>query len=154
MKKTIIILSFLLSSFVFEKANAQIHWGLNVNIGTQPAWGPTGYDHVEYYYMPDIDAYYSVSNQQYIYLEGGRWTFASNLPSRFHYDVNNGYKVVVNEPRPYRHAEMYRNKYASFKGRHDQEMIRNSHDSKYFVNKGHPEHERWSRENHDHNDRH
>jgi hypothetical protein len=31
----------------------------------------------------------------------------------------------------------------SFKGRHDQHPIRDSHESKYFVNKNHPEHNNW-----------
>jgi hypothetical protein len=38
---------------------------------------------------------------------------------------------------------MYREKYSSYKGRHDQEVIRDSHDSKYFVNKNHPQHNEW-----------
>ena len=38
---------------------------------------------------------------------------------------------------------MYREKYSSYKGRHDQEVIRDSHDSKYFVNKNHPQHKNW-----------
>ncbi|MDP3148558.1 MAG: hypothetical protein Q8N83_05455, partial [Ignavibacteria bacterium] len=29
------------------------------------------------------------------------------------------------------------------KGRHDQQAIRDSRDSKYFVNKNHPEHNNW-----------
>jgi hypothetical protein len=38
---------------------------------------------------------------------------------------------------------MYREKYSSYKGRHDQQPIRDSRDSKYFVNKNHPEHNNW-----------
>lgn len=158
MKKTILIVTLLLSGFVFQTANAQLHIGLKINIGNQPVWGPVGYDHVDYYYMPDIDAYYYVPTRQYIYQERGRWTFATSLPSRFNYDLYSGYKVVVNEPTPYRHPEVYRTKYASFKGHHDQQIIRNSHDSRYFEIKDHPEHNKWNNghnngNNHnDHND--
>jgi hypothetical protein len=144
MKKTILITTLLLSCFVFGSVNAQSRVSLRANIDVQPAWGPVGYDHVDYYYMPDIDAFYHVPSRQYIYQEQSRWVFANSLPSRFHdYDVYNGYKVVVNERKPYRHAETYRMKYASFKDRHDQGAIRDSRDSKYFENENHPEHDKW-----------
>src|ERR1051325_9202220 len=126
MKKTILIVTLLLSGFVFKTAIAQVHVRLNVNIGAQPVWGPVGYDHVEYYYMPDIDAYYYVPTRQYIYQERGRWLFAASLPPRFHnYDVYTGYKVVINEKTPYRRANNYRTMYAPYKGRHNQAIIRN-----------------------------
>ena len=67
---------------------AQLTAGLNFNIGNQPAWGPTGYDHVDYYYLPDIETYYNVPEHRYYYYEGGRWIGRSQLPPRFHdYDV-------------------------------------------------------------------
>jgi len=142
MKKTILIAVLLLSGFAFKTATAQIK--IRANIGAQPVWGPIGYDHVEYYYMPDIDAYYYVPTRQYIYQERGRWLFATALPRRYHnYDVYNGYKVVVNDPKPYRNAQNYRTTYAPYKGRHNQEIIRNSHDARYFEVKDHPEHNKW-----------
>jgi len=151
MKKSIIILALLLSGFAFQTATAQINVNLRANIGSQPVWGPVGYDHVEYYYMPDIDVFYYVPKHQYYYQQRGRWIYSSTLPARFHnYNVNNGYKVVVNDPYPYRHADTYRTKYAEYKGHHDQEIIRNSHDSRYYEIKDHPEHNKWKRE-HDQN---
>ncbi len=132
---------------VVGAVQAQVHFKVNVNIGSQPAWGPTGYDHVEYYYLPDIESYYSVSEQRYYYQENGRWIGRSHLPPRYHdYDVYNSYKVVVNDPSPYRHHEKYRDQYASFKGRHDQQPIRDSRDERYFVNKNHPEHGNWMKQ--------
>jgi hypothetical protein len=149
MKKTLLVLAVLLGGLAFQTASAQITATFRANIGVQPVWGPTGYNHVEYYYMPDIDAYYSVPRHQYIYQESGRWIFAASLPSRYHdYDVYRGYKVVVNEPSPYLHADTYRAKYAGYKGHHDQEIIRNSHESKYFENKDHPEHDKWEKDHH------
>jgi hypothetical protein len=154
MKKTIIV-SLLMSVFVFGTATAQVRVSLRANIGTQPVWGPTGYDHVDYYYMPDIDSYYDVPARQYVYQQHGRWVRGYSLPSRYHdYDVYKGYKVVVNDPYPYRHAETYRTKYAGYKGRHDQEVIRNSHESKYFEIKDHPEHDKWKKDHRDRNDDH
>jgi hypothetical protein len=136
----LVIVAVLLAGTV----DAQVRVSLNFNVDRQPVWGPTGYDHVEYYYLPDIDAYYNVPQHRYFYSEGGRWRSGSSLPSRYRgFDFYNSYKVVVNEPTPYRNAAMYREKYASYKGRHDQQPIRDSHDAKYFVNPNHPEHNNW-----------
>ncbi len=147
MKKSIVLAAFLFGLFAIEKTEAQVRVNMKLNIGSQPVWGPTGYDHVEYYYLPDIDAYYYVPRQQYVYLSRGRWVFASKLPRQCNnYDINTGYKVVINERNPYRNAAMYREKYGSYKGRHDQETIRNSHEPKYFENKNHPEHAKWKKQ--------
>lgn len=128
----------------FQSAQAQLRITLRANIGSQPVWGPTGYDRADYYYMPDIDVFYNVSRRQYVYQQRGRWIFSASLPIQYrNYNLYTGYKVVVNEDRPYRNADMYRNQYSSYKNRHDQEVIRNSHDSKYFQIKGHPEHNKW-----------
>jgi hypothetical protein len=120
---------------------AQIHVDLNVNLGSQPVWGPTGYDHVDNYYLPDIEVYYNVPTHRYYYNQGGRWVSSSSLPSRYrNYDLYNSHKVVMNESQPWRNNESNKNKYSSFKGSHDQQPIRDSKESKYFVNKNHPQH--------------
>jgi hypothetical protein len=131
MKNIIIAAAILVSGFAFNKsAEAQI--SLNVNIGSQPDWGPVGYDRADYYYMPDIDTYYSVPTHEYVYLNDSRWIRSRNLPSRYsNYDVYNNYKVVINEPNPWERNNVYRTRYANYKGRHDQVIIRNSKDVKY-----------------------
>ncbi|HYM94744.1 MAG TPA: hypothetical protein VET23_11440 [Chitinophagaceae bacterium] len=148
MKKAILIATLFLSGFIFQAASAQVRVRFNANIATQPVWGPVGYDHAEYYYMPDIDVFYYVPRHQYIYQDRGRWIFTSSLPSRYrNYDFYRGYKVVINDdPRPYQNAENYRNQYSGYKGNHDQVVIRDSRDSKYFVNKNHPEHNKWEKD--------
>ena len=60
------ILTTIVILIIAFNSNIQAQIGLNFNIGSQPAWGPTGYDKVEYYYMPDIDAYYNVQKKQFI----------------------------------------------------------------------------------------
>jgi len=130
MKKITLIAATILSSLAFTTANAQI--SLNVNIGSQPAWGPVGYDYVENYYLPDIDTYYDVPNHQYVYFDNNSWVRSRTLPARYaNYNINNSYKVVVNEPRPWTRPDVYRTKYVTYKGRHDQVIIRNSADVKY-----------------------
>ncbi len=128
--------------FLSITLDAQIQ--VSVNLGNQPTWGPVGYDYVEYYYLPDIEAYYYVPQQRFYYYEGERWIYRSSLPSRYrNYDLYNSYKIVVNEQKPWLNHKNYKEKYSSYKGRHDQQPIRDSRDSKYFVNKNHPEHSKW-----------
>jgi len=131
--------------FVFAApVKAQIHFKLNVNISSQPIWGPVGYNEVQYYYLPDIDTYYYVPRHEFIYQENGNWITSSSLPPRYrNYNLYNGHKVVMNENKPYLHDKNYKEKYSSYKNRHDQQPIRDSHNSKYFVNKNHPEHNNW-----------
>lgn len=144
MKKLALLAILTCSMVIRQETRAQIRFNVNLNIGSQPAWGPVGYDRVDYYYLPDIDAYYNVPQRQFIYLEGNRWIFAGALPSRYRgYNLYNGYKVVVNEPKPYLRANDYRIKYERYKGGRgpSQEMIRDSHDEKYRNNHGNKEHE-------------
>ncbi|MVN90420.1 hypothetical protein [Mucilaginibacter aquatilis] len=131
MKKMILAVAILVSGIAINnKAEAQI--SVNLNIGSQPDWGPVGYDYVDYYYMPDIDAYYSVPTHEYIYYSNNRWARSRSLPSRFsNFNPYNSYKVVINEPNPWERAGVYRSRYAGYRGRHDQVIIRNSKDVKY-----------------------
>ncbi|QJD95920.1 hypothetical protein HH214_08550 [Mucilaginibacter robiniae] len=133
MKKVIIAATIALSSLAFSQAaNAQINFSVGINIGNQPDWGPVGYNQANYYYMPDIDTYYDVNTHQFVYFNGGQWINAYDLPSRYsNYDLYNGYKVVINDRTPWTHANVYRSRYASFRGRHDQGLIRDSHDARY-----------------------
>jgi hypothetical protein len=152
MKKLILLLAVYLIATMSQPAKAQVT--LRVNIATQPIWGPVGYDHVEYYYLPDIDSYYYVPEHKYIYLEGGRWVRRSTLPQRYgNYDVYRSRKVVINDKRPYLRNQEYRTKYAVYNDRSDQQSIRDSHDSKYFVNKNHPEHSKWKYDQRNHGNR-
>lgn len=142
MNKLIISLLVLLSFSFSNKVEAQIN--VNVNIGSMPAWGPVGYDYVDYYYLPDIDVYYHVAQHRFVYFERGRWIFAPALPPRCrNYDLYGGYKVVINEREPYRYHQKYHKMYAKYRGRHGQEVIRNSHDPRYFEIKEHPQHGNW-----------
>lgn len=150
MKKLILLLAIFAGSIVFTSSYAQVT--LRVNISSQPIWGPVGYDHVDYYYLPDIEAYYSVDRHRYYYMENGSWVGRSNLPERYrNYDVYNSRKIVINEPKPYLRHKEFKAKYAASNENSNQQSIRDSHDSRYFVIKNHPEHSKWkeSRNNKD-----
>ncbi|MBC6110385.1 hypothetical protein ACFOG5_05580 [Pedobacter fastidiosus] len=139
MKKLVLFAAVLMVS-LFSINNAKAQVSLNINIGSQPVWGPTGYDHVDYYYFPDIDAYYYVPSGQYIISNGGRWVWVNSLPAQYgNFDLYRSYKVVINKPRPYLQNNYYVTNYSRYKnygGR--QTVIRDSRDTKYYVVKGHP----------------
>ncbi len=52
------LLVIIAAVFMTSMLDAQIHISFNINVDRQPVWGPTGYDYVEYYYLPDIEVYY------------------------------------------------------------------------------------------------
>ena len=132
MKKLILAAVMLISCLTFKNANAQLRISLGLNIGAQPDWGPVGYDHADYYYMPDVGAYYDVNAHQYIYLENNVWVHRPYLADRYrNYDLYHGYKVVVNGHSPWMRDRYYRGHYAGYRGRHDQAVIRDSHDNHY-----------------------
>lgn len=132
MKKIIFTAAIILSCLSVKIANAQVRFSIGVNIGSQPEWGPVGYDHADYYYMPDVDAYYDVNAHQYVYLNNNVWVHDAYLPGPYrNYDVYHGYKVVVNQRTPWMRNDYYRNRYAGYRGRRDQGVIRDSRDERY-----------------------
>jgi hypothetical protein len=141
MKKQVWLIALLVA---FTGFNSKAQVSVNINIGTQPVWGPVGYDYVEYYYMPDIDAYYDVPRQQYVYYDNNVWITRRSLPPRYsNYNLYNGYKVVINEPRPWKQHDRYRTQYVQYKGRGGQQAIRDSRDTRYYANPRHPHHKEW-----------
>jgi len=115
MKRILLAVVFGVASLSSINTKAQV--SININIGSQPQWGPIGYDHVDYYYLPDIDAYYSVPDKQYIYVNNGRWVFNNSLPARYrNYDLYHGYKVVINSPKPYLSHKVHVKEYGKYKG--------------------------------------
>jgi len=101
---------------LFFASAAQAQISVHLNLGNPPAWGPSGYSDVQYYYLPDVEAYYDVNSSMFIYYEGRSWVRRSYLPSRYrNYDLYGGYKVVMNGYHgntPYYNHREYRTKYA------------------------------------------
>jgi hypothetical protein len=136
MKKIFLVSACLLGIATINRSAAQVRVNVNVNIGSQPQWGPSGYDYVDYYYMPDIETYYYVPTRQFIYLSGGNWVFATSLPARYRsYNLYSGYKVVVNQPKAYLHYHTHKVKYSTFRGNRSQVIIKNHKAPKYYKHK-------------------
>jgi len=133
MKK--ILLGMLAGCFILAASvtpsKAQVH--INVNLGV---WNPPAeYSSVNYYYLPDVESYYYVPTHQYVYLDGGRWVFRSALPGRYRaYNIQTGYKVAVNRPRPYTYFNDDRVRYANYRGTRDRQVIIRDHYNTRVVN--------------------
>lgn len=131
MKKFILLLGLLVATVTYNKADAQ-NINISINIGSQPAWGPTGYDYVDYYYMPEIDVYYNVNSSLFYYWINGYWMSARYLPYRYHsYDFYNMYKVVVNVHDPWLYNRRHRRLYADYRSYKRQPVIKYSSDNRY-----------------------
>ncbi len=139
MKKIIAIASLLFLGVSLNSLGANAQVNVQVNINSQPGWGPTGYDYAQFYYFPDYDFYYDISRAQYLIFRNNIWSYVTTVPSRYRFDPYNAYKVVINQNKPYLYNKSHRSSYAQFKGQGGQQpMIRDSKDTKYYESKGHP----------------
>lgn len=138
--KTLFLLVFqaLLLTVSYD-ASAQLN--VNINVGAQPSWGPAGYDHVDYYYLPDVQTYYHVPSRKFIYLNDRRsWIYSDALPSRYRdYNLYKGYKVVINSPRPYMDFDRHKVKYAKYKFNNSQPARSRGNGAKHYKVKGRSE---------------
>ncbi|MEO8515492.1 MAG: hypothetical protein ABI426_02045 [Flavobacterium sp.] len=112
-------LKFIIGAFILFftlQSNAQV--SVNVNIGSRPEWCGHYDDDVDYFYLPEIEAYYDVHSSVFIYMGPGGWIRTAYLPEYCRdYDLNHGYKVVLDyrgsAPYAYfnRHRQMYYHDY-------------------------------------------
>ncbi|MFT4093873.1 MAG: hypothetical protein QM640_09530 [Niabella sp.] len=145
MKKILIAMFVLFFGLTITPA-AKAQVSVQVNIGSQPAWGPTGYDYAPYYYFPDYNIYFDVSSNKYIILNNNSWIYVSSVPARYRFDPYSAYKVVIKQSKPYRYNQTHIRAYAKYKGQGSkQPMIRDSKDEKYFESKQHPQHNQWEK---------
>lgn len=112
MKKLKLVLSLVL--LVSIAAVGQV--SVNVNLGTPPVWAPAAREEVQYYYLPDIDAYYDVPSARFIYIKNGSWIRSSTLPYRYrNYKLKGGNVVFLSDYRgrsPYAYHNNHKMKYA------------------------------------------
>src|SRR5579872_4421599 len=151
MKRLILIPAIALSGMFYNNANAQIRVHLGVNFGVPGVYvparvvvaahapvvynEPATYDgDDDYYYLPDVDAYYSVNDQCYFYNNGGAWVSAAYLPGAYRdFDWRNVRHYEVRAPRPYLHNDFYRTKFngVAFNGQWNRGYDR---DTRGYVN--------------------
>jgi len=125
----------------FASSTMHAQLSINVHLGTAPSWGPAGYASVDYYYLPDIESYYDIRASQFIYLSGGNWVRSRYLPRQYrNYDLDRGYKVVLNDyhgSRPYSNFRSNREKYyRGYKGRPQRSIGNRNEDHRDYDNRG------------------
>ncbi len=134
--KTVILLAMLIPAGLITTNQIQAQVSVSVNIGNQPAWAPQGYDDAQYYYLPDMDMYYDVPAHQFVYYSNRRWVRAATLPQAYRkYDLYKVHKVVIKEKNPYKYHDRDRKAYEQYRGKFDQQPIRDSRDEKYSRNR-------------------
>ncbi|MES2427276.1 MAG: hypothetical protein V4560_09905 [Bacteroidota bacterium] len=117
MKKIALISAIALSGLIYNTASAQISFGIHINtpavriVAETPVYaGYTAAD--DYYYLPEVDAYYSVAERCYYYNNGDNWVQAAYLPGEYrNYNWRNARYYEVRARRPYLHADIYRERY-------------------------------------------
>jgi len=89
----------------------------------------------DYYYLPDVGAYYDVTDQCYYYNDGNAWTSAAYLPGAYrNYDWRNAPRYEIRASRPYMRDDFYRSKY---NGHASGEWARNNnHFDNGYTNRG------------------
>ncbi|MBO9620379.1 MAG: hypothetical protein J7539_15230 [Niabella sp.] len=123
MKKLFVLAAFIAGAALTQVAGAQV--SVSVNIGSQPQWGPSGYNYARYYYIPEINAYYDVASRTYIIQNGRRWVTTRNLPGRYrNFDLYRTYKVVVNSDRPWQNNTVHVRNYSRYRTDYSQINIR------------------------------
>ncbi|MGZ3751854.1 MAG: hypothetical protein ACXVAU_11290, partial [Mucilaginibacter sp.] len=91
----------------------------------------------DYYYLPEVDAYYSVPEQCYYYNDGGEWVSAAYLPGAYHdFDWRSARRYEVRAPRPYMHNDYYRTRYSgvAFNGHWDRDYNRGYTNENHYNN--------------------
>lgn len=135
MKKLLLALGLLVSISAYNTLEAQ-NVNVNINLNKQPAWGPSGYDSANYYYFPDLNIYFDVNHSLFYYLSGKQWISNQYLPEKYRkYDLYSTYKVVVNEPSPWKKNKTDKKNYSKYKNNKAQVPIRNAKESKYDESK-------------------
>lgn len=121
MKKIALISAIALGSLFYNSANAQI-LQIGLNIGghrpvieaslATPNVAVTYSNADDYYYLPDVDAYYCIPEKVYYYNNGVNWVPVAYLPGEYsNYDWRAARHYEVRARRPFLNADVYRERY-------------------------------------------
>ena len=112
MKKLAIISALALGGFAFNSASAQVHVSVGFNLGGPVVVQRPVAVYDDYYYLPEVDAYYSVGENLYYYNDGYDWISAVYLPGAYrNYNWRNVRRVQIHANRPYLNHTVYRTRY-------------------------------------------
>ena len=117
----------LFGLFYIATAAIQAQVNVNINLGTPPVWAPADRVETQYYYLPEIDTYYDVPSERFIYISNGKWIRSTVLPVRYRsYNLNSGRVVYLTDYRgksPYTYHKKHKVKYVTTVYREPNEVI-------------------------------
>ena len=143
------LFKILLFAFLVN-ASTQAQVSVNVNFGTPPVWAPAEPVASQYYYLPDIDTYYDVPAQRFIYVRNGQWVRAQKLPARFNgYNLRTGQVVYLTDYRgksPFTYHKKHKIKYLGKHYQPGKSYAKKDHDN--GKQKGHDKHDKQHKKGH------
>ena len=120
-------------------ATSQAQVSVNVDLGKAPLWAPADRVASQYYYLPEIDSYYDVPAQRFIYPNNGKWVRVKKLPKKYHnYNLRSGKVVYLTDYRgnaPYKLHKNHKAKY--YVKRNGNDDLIYVKDNNYKKNKNH-----------------
>jgi len=120
MKKILILSAIAISGLIYNTANAQPSLQVGLRLGavgmtysTVPVYNGNDDD---FYYLPDVGAYYDVDAQCYFYFNGEQWVETAYLPGAYRdYDWRNARRFEIREQRPFMRDDFYRTRYNGYR---------------------------------------
>lgn len=117
MRKSVLFSAIAAAALFSTVANAQV-----ISIGVQfgrpapvvvapPPVRPVVYDN--FYYLPEVDAYYSVNENLYYYNNGYTWVPVTYIPGYRSYDWRTSVRYQIHATRPYMNHNYYVTRYGS-----------------------------------------
>jgi hypothetical protein len=114
------VLLFVNGAVVFESCETtQPVLDDSQRVVSPPFWAPA-YDNaaqVHYYYLPDLEIYYDVWTNEFVYLDGGHWIFSPFLPPMYtSYDLRSAPIVILDYRvhEPWSFHELYASHYPRY----------------------------------------
>ena len=125
------------------KTNAQI--SVNISLGSRPAYHPPQRyyydDNVDYYFLPEIEAYFDNREGVFIYLSSRGWIRSANLPRECgNYDINRGvrFAIAYKGNCPYEEYRIHKQKYCkNDRYAYNEEDEDDEHEYKHYKKEKH-----------------
>ncbi|QXV64602.1 hypothetical protein INP83_16105 [Mucilaginibacter sp. 21P] len=125
MKRSVLLSAIIFGSLFYNSAKAQVSIHFGFNIPARPVYAPAPPpqpvdvyddddfdDSDDYYYLPEVEAYYSVPRHCYYYMNSGQWVSAAYLPGAYrNYDWRSFRHYEIRASRPYFNHDVYRNRW-------------------------------------------
>jgi len=117
-KKTALFVSTMLFVALFSGCDLYTYVTPSAQVSySNPSWAPPYVSGVRYYYLPDIEAYYDLTTQEFVYLDNGQWSYSQNLPDIYAgFDLNTCFTVAIdfNTYQPWMHQQYYVSHYPRY----------------------------------------